>query len=594
MKTFVIRAWAADDPTGVPPLELLELVAPAAAGSGPVLAPIATHPVGVVPDTAFQHDGKSADLCGALARNHLLDGALVAAAGRALYARLALGAVGQKLKDIPAGSRVLLDLRSPALERLPWEVIRRDELSLFLSTEQPWSRGTAEEPAIPAPLSAVDMSPTLRVLVVVGSKRDDPTVQGDAELRGIEDELHRCTNHMLVQVLVRPRAEEITRTFAELRPHAFHFIGHGAIVAGRPVLRVHSDALGESESWDPDRFRVALQGGAVPRLVVLNACNTATPGRSWDLAEAFIRAGVNAVVATQAEIVGSAASLFSRRLFQRLAAGDPVDVAVTAARNHVAGDGTQVERPNWPVPRLVVQGNPDDLLPRARRSSTPRPAVRAPDDFVGRLSQRKQAWDILCPIRGAGHRLVVLEGPQGSGKTALLRILGETWIRAWDRAAVYVDLGGPRSSNLDVLLERMIQSFTAARLSPAPLQTIAKDLPSDTLCATIRATLESCAPEGKLLLVLLDGLETWQPNVAARDVLRQLCAPYADMEVESRVRLAVAQPANLARGITGRCTASGRSSRRRWRSHAASRGPTRPVPRSRASPRLGAQSTSST
>jgi len=78
------------------------------------------------------------------------------------------------------------------------------------------------------------------------------------------------------------------------------------------------------------------------------------------------------------------------------------------------------------------------------------------------------------------------------------------------------------------------------------------------------------------------------------DVLRQLCAPYADMEVESRVRLAVAQPANLARGITGRCTASGRSSRRRWRSHAASRGPTRPVPRSRASPRLGAQSTSST
>lgn len=536
-----------------PPLELLEHSTldpepddPKPAIPRRALRRIASHHSGVVPDSVFQRQGNAVDLLDVLSQSHLLDTELVAAAGRMLYARLAEGAVGHALQDITAESRVLLDLRSPALDRLPWEIVRREELSLFLSTEQPWSRGSVEQPGIPHPLRAVDASPVLRMLIVVGSKRDDSAVQGDSELRAIEDELHRHTTRMMVQALVRPRAEEITRAFTEFRPHVFHFIGHGGALAGKPILRVFSDAHNQTENWDPDRLRAALQSGAVPRLVVMNACDTAKPRESWDLTGAFIRAGANAVVAMQAEIVGSAASLFSRCLFQRLAAGDPIDTAVTWARNQVATNGNQVDRPNWPVPRLVVRGAPDAVLPCPRRPPIPRPVVRAPEDFVGRFSQRKQAWDTLCPLRRRQPRLVVVEGPQQSGKTELLRILGEMWIRTWDHPAVYLDLGGPRTSDLRVLLEQMTTAVSAARLSPAPLQAIAADLQSDALCAAIRGALESCVPADKLLLLLLDGLEAWEPNVTAALVLRELSAPYATPDEQSRVRIAVAQPAALA------------------------------------------------
>jgi hypothetical protein len=542
MKTFVLRAWATDDtpPGGAQPLELFELDAQEK------LVSLASHGLGVAADAAFVLNNEARNFNDILAQSNLTNGNLVMAAGKALYERLSLGQVGIALGNIPGKSRVRLDFRTPALEHLPWELLRRDGFALFCSANQPWSRGGIEQLKVPAHLQPVDMDPPLRVLIVIGSPRDDKKVKGDDELHEIEDELNCCASQMLVQALVRPTAAEIMAAFQEFRPHVFHFVGHGARANGQPVLRV-SNENGQTENWDANRVRSALQGGAVPHLVVLNACDTALPLDNWDLAGAFIGAGVNAVLAMQAEIAGTAAVHFSRGFYMQIAAGMPIDVAAARARNDLATVAAGTDPANWPVPRLVVRGDIDKLLPRAKRSRVPRPSVRATDDFVDRFDQRKKAWDVVCPSRTDRPRLLVIEGPPQSGKTELLKVLGEMWIQTWDYEAVYVGFSGEKATDARVLLDQTMGAMEAAQLTYAPLKSVAAGLSNDALCNELRAALEQCVREKKLLLVLLDDLQRWDSLVAVQIVLEQFCAPYATPDAQSRVRMAVALPTDLSR-----------------------------------------------
>jgi hypothetical protein len=546
----VLRVWAeGDGPTEGAPIDLLKV---GADDTGkPTLTSLSRHSSGASADRRFEHAGQLVDLIELVApdpdaRDRDAQDRIVEAAGLALYRRLSPGAVGAALEALDVPCRVLLDLRSASLHPLPWELARGALSRLFLGSLQAWSRGSIDDVRVSTGLQAVDANPVLRVLVVVGTERRDKAAHGDAELRDLEDRLHPHAGRLIVRVLVRPKPESVTSAFANFQPHVFHFIGHGDASGGRTVLNVYSEELKKTESWEPDRLIAALQGGAVPRLVVLNACDTATPSASWDLTSTFLAAGVNAVVGMQGAIEGGAAKIFSRHLFERLISGEPIDVAVAAARNHLATNGSASERPQWPLPRLVVRGCADGVLPSVRRTAGSPPPVRAREDFVGRFTERCKAWETLCPLRGGRSRLVVLQGQSRSGKSELLKILGEMWIRTWDYAAIYVDLRGFETSSSDILLTRMIASVETAGLDATRLANIDRSLGTADLCVAIRAALESVTSPDRLLLVLVDGMEQWEPNIAYNLVLATLLPSYATSDSSSRVRVVVAEPPALA------------------------------------------------
>jgi hypothetical protein len=97
-------------------------------------------------------------------------------------------------------------------------------------------------------------------------------------------------------------------------------------------------------------------------LVVLNACNSAELSGAHPfggVASALVRAGMPAVVAMQFPVSDEAAIAFSNRFYTRLAAGDPVDLAVAEGRlgisNKLPGSF------EWATPALYLRV-PDGVL----------------------------------------------------------------------------------------------------------------------------------------------------------------------------------------------------------------------------------------
>ena len=540
LETHIVRAWSEDDPPepGEAPLLLLRREADG------TLSEVARHGVGVSADPMFRLGGEEHDLTTLLDQSRLARDDLMVAAGQELFRRLALGEVGTALEGLSLGTRVVLDLRSDALMPLPWELLRLEEDRLFLDDRQPWYLGTAE-PAEKPPRGEgqVPLSLPLRLLLVVGNDPNDPAVKGDDELRTLEDCVHDQRT-VLLEILERPSPATLEATLESFEPHIFHFIGHGRVSRGQAVLDIFN-RRGVSESWNADRIRQLFRKVRVPRLVVLNACQTgaATSASLWSLTKTFLDLGVGALLTMQAEIRGSVAVDLSRHLYSALVAGRPLDLATTEARSKVAFEGEALARANWPIPRLTLRGDPQDVV-RVTAPSDGRCSAAAEKDFVHRWAQRNQICQQLHPL-DQGQRLVVLEGPRASGKSELLKILGETWAKV-GHSALYVDLGGAMSSNLERLVTRTREEAERVGLDSSPLATIVAEAQDNAqLARKFRAALAALSPNP--LMLLFDGFEAWEVNTVTELVIQQILVPYSVPQSSATVWVVAALPEEISR-----------------------------------------------
>jgi tetratricopeptide (TPR) repeat protein len=297
---------------------------------------------------------------------------------RALFVDEVLGLFRASLAGLPSeehGLRIRLELnpREPGLaplHDLPWELLCRPETEDFLglSRHTPIVRfldaHRERRPAIPLP-------PRLRILAVAESPADAPSLEVERELHDLEAAWRGLDSRVEI---VRPEGrgrEALHRAFLASTIHVLHFMGHG----------VFEEWTGEGallfEGEDGAAFPVSgrglaqeLKGFRSLRFVVLNACHTAQavgergPNPFAGVATALVMEGVPAVVAMRRPISDAAALAFGRTLYERLAAGDPVDTAVAEARLAIHRlDETSGE---WSTPVLFLRS--DGLFaPRAPR-----------------------------------------------------------------------------------------------------------------------------------------------------------------------------------------------------------------------------------
>jgi hypothetical protein len=152
--------------------------------------------------------------------------------------------------------------------------------------------------------------------------------------------------------------------------HAFtvvHYVGYARFYGNEDELALcKSDGKGGVDWVGEHGFADALHDPA-PQLVVLQACTAPdsdrdlVPGDLTVLAKCLLRQGVKAVIACQFPIPDiQAANQLNESLYEGLAAGESVRVAVQEARDRLS------ERP-WTQPALFAQ-HPGDLylLPRQR------------------------------------------------------------------------------------------------------------------------------------------------------------------------------------------------------------------------------------
>jgi hypothetical protein len=158
----------------------------------------------------------------------------------------------------------LLDIQPRELRTVPWELIVRDDRRLFVDEEAAFARIQDLRHD-----DAQELVP-LRLLVVEG-RQDDDVLGTATEIRGIKSALPAFRGRIDAEFLREPSKEELLEAFKRVRPHIFHFMGHGVMAANEPALLVGG--------WSLTSGFVRESLRPMPRVVVLNACRSGEAAR---------------------------------------------------------------------------------------------------------------------------------------------------------------------------------------------------------------------------------------------------------------------------------------------------------------------------
>jgi CHAT domain-containing protein len=166
-----------------------------------------------------------------------------------------------------------------------------------------------------------------------------------------------------LQVLEHATISNINQAIRRFQPHVFHFVGHGQFASNRALI-VLEDEANAALPVDEGTFQEFFNGAQETRLVVLNACQTATLSTSQPLAglaPRLLQRQLSGVVAMQYPITDQASLIFAREFYRSLAGGYPVDAAVAEARKGLYQE-LGAEQPDWGTPVLFLRAASGQLF----------------------------------------------------------------------------------------------------------------------------------------------------------------------------------------------------------------------------------------
>ncbi|WP_227816079.1 CHAT domain-containing protein [Nitrogeniibacter aestuarii] len=281
------------------------------------------------------------------------------------------------------GLRFIIDTtEAPALARLPWEFLYspRDDDFLFADRLKPVVRWLD----VDAPPPSLAVAPPLRMLMAVAAPADRPELAVGTELAHLDSALAELAAAGVLETtrLEHASLEKLDAAMLEHQPHVLHFIGHGDCVDDDGVLLLESDHPGgPAEAIAGRRLAVLLRNyRSHLRLVFLNSCMGAASAQGdpfGGVAQSLIRRGIPAVIAMQFPIPDDAAVALARHFYRYLAAGQPVDAALSSARAFLYARGFPVE---WGAPALHMR-SPDGRLFDLKQPHLP-PTAAAPQTMA--------------------------------------------------------------------------------------------------------------------------------------------------------------------------------------------------------------------
>jgi tetratricopeptide (TPR) repeat protein/tRNA A37 threonylcarbamoyladenosine biosynthesis protein TsaE len=313
----------------------------------------------------------------------------------------------------------------------------------------------------------------LRVLMVISRPEGERDVGFQMVARPLLQRLEAVRGHVELTVLRPPTLEMLEHTLQTAvsagQPfQVVHFDGHGlmpgrnynapngrsqgswggppVMFAGEPGMLVFEKPEGGAHPVSADVVGQVLKQGRVP-LVVLNACQSGAVGKELEAAVAtrLMQGGAASVVAMAYSVYAVAAAEFMAAFYERLFARGTVSQAVAAGRTQL------VRRPLRPSPKgklpladwlvpvhytrrevsfpRLQTARPDSLpsletaLDRIRESTDTSSGELAPvGEFVGR-DELLYTLEVALRLQ----RVVVLQGPGGTGKTELAKAFGRWW-----------------------------------------------------------------------------------------------------------------------------------------------------------------------
>lgn len=252
------------------------------------------------------------------------------------------------------GLRIRVRVDAPELSKLPWEYCYDEDFGFFaLRHETPMVR------YVPRPFESTPIKAPrpLKVLVAISAPSDYKPLKIDQEEQRIRDIVELVGDWVQLTV-IRNATEDRIRGALSIRPHIFHFIGHGTVKDEQGVL-VLEDKFGQADTRDAEQMMYMLAGKGV-LIAVLNACKSAA-GNAHDafsrVAHALVKAEIPAVIAMQFSVPDKVALGFTRDLYRTLMSGYPLDTAVTEMRV----GAFNADKYFWGIPSLFMRP-PDGVL----------------------------------------------------------------------------------------------------------------------------------------------------------------------------------------------------------------------------------------
>lgn len=249
------------------------------------------------------------------------------------------------------GLRVRLDIRSPALAAVPWEIMHDGHVYLAQTITTPIVRclSNHRRPRYR------DGSSTPNVLLVTATPRNATALPNvDAEAAAILHNLYRLRKRREIgycDLLSHATRESLQAKLREADYDIVHYVGHGVFDGSRGYL-VLEDETGRADLIDSATLGVFLTDTSV-RLLFLNCCETAVPSvveSTQGVAEATLVIGVPAVVAMSTVVRDDVAAEFARVFYEVLVQRRSLEFCMTEARKGI----TRYHAPYWAIPVLFT------------------------------------------------------------------------------------------------------------------------------------------------------------------------------------------------------------------------------------------------
>ncbi|HEX8345728.1 MAG TPA: CHAT domain-containing protein [Actinoplanes sp.] len=298
----------------------------------------------------------------------------------ALFAQPTLGGIYRASCAVAAERgeplRMVLRVSEPELAALPWEAMFDRTLGSYVCRREPLVRYL---PVASSPPPLTVQTP-LRILALIASPRGLAPLDVEKEKDDLAKALARPIDrgHVVVHWIEHTTWSALQDALLSDTWHVVHFIGHGDFDMDRDegVLALENEDGRLHRVPAEHIVELLREARPMPRLVVLNACESATSGYTdmfSGTAAALIRGGVSAVAAMQFEISDRAAIAFSRGFYAAIVQGRGVDEAVRSGRVAILGlGGDSLE---WITPTLFLRGRETHLFSVAPLADREPPAA---------------------------------------------------------------------------------------------------------------------------------------------------------------------------------------------------------------------------
>ncbi len=250
----------------------------------------------------------------------------------------------------------------PDVMSLPWEFMcvprRFNANPIWLATSPNLVFSRYRSQRIAAKPIQLNKNERLRIALVVSAPKNlDPVAY-----EKVQDELKNLDNREVrIELLpvINPASPHAINAVLEKEPHIFHFIGHGRLKNEnhQEIGQIaFVDQLGDARWVNADYFSNLFDRHR-PGVVMLQACEGGMLSASQafvGVASRVLQQNIPVVVAMQYEVTNSTANRFSRRFYEELAKGRPVDIAAQEGRYAIALDETEYKKRDFATPIIFM------------------------------------------------------------------------------------------------------------------------------------------------------------------------------------------------------------------------------------------------